>query len=40
MRRLRQRVGDSRIFFDLDDEQRLVEVRLIERRTTTTYGKR
>ncbi len=36
----RRRVGDWRVFFDLRPERRLVEVRLIERRTTTTYRKR
>lgn len=36
----RRRVGDWRIFFDVDPERRLVHVRYIERRTTTTYRKR
>ncbi len=36
----RRRVGDWRIFFDLDPEHRIVEVRYIERRTSTTYRKR
>lgn len=36
----RRRVGDWRIFFDVDLERRLVEIRYIERRTTTTYRKR
>ena len=33
----RRRVGAWRIFFDVDPERRIVDVRLIERRTTTTY---
>lgn len=33
----RRRVGDWRIFFDIDPENRVVEVTAIERRTTTTY---
>jgi len=33
----RRRVGDWRIFFDVYPERRVVEVRFIERRTTTTY---
>ena len=37
---LRRRVGDWRIFFDVDPDQRLVEVRDIQRRTTTTYRQR
>ena len=36
----RRRVGDWRIFFDVDPTARFVEVRIIERRTTTTYKKR
>ncbi len=36
----RRRVGNWRIFFDLNQKQRLVEVRSIERRTSTTYRKR
>ena len=36
----RRRLGDWRLFFDVDPERRLVEVRYIERRTTTTYSKR
>ena len=36
----RRRVGDWRIFFDVDPERRLVEVRDIQRRTTTTYRRR
>jgi mRNA-degrading endonuclease RelE of RelBE toxin-antitoxin system len=36
----RRRVGNWRIFFDLDRAQRLVEVRDIVRRATTTYRKR
>jgi len=36
----RRRVGDWRIFFDVEPEHRLVEVRSINRRTTTTYRKR
>lgn len=36
----RRRVGNWRIFFDLDRVQRVVEVRDILRRTTTTYRKR
>lgn len=36
----RRRVGDWRIFFDVDHARRLVQVRLIERRTTTTYRRR
>jgi mRNA-degrading endonuclease RelE of RelBE toxin-antitoxin system len=33
----RRRVGDWRIFFDLDPEERRVVVTAIERRTSTTY---
>ena len=33
----RRRVGDWRLFFDVYPEGRLVRVRSIERRTTTTY---
>jgi mRNA-degrading endonuclease RelE of RelBE toxin-antitoxin system len=33
----RRRVGEWRIFFDVSPEQRLVEVRDIQRHTTTTY---
>jgi mRNA-degrading endonuclease RelE of RelBE toxin-antitoxin system len=36
----RRRVGDWRILFDADPRRRLVEVRFIERRTTTTYRQR
>jgi mRNA-degrading endonuclease RelE of RelBE toxin-antitoxin system len=36
----RRRVGNWRIFFDLYEEQRLIDVVLIERRTSTTYRKR
>ncbi|MGH7150591.1 MAG: type II toxin-antitoxin system RelE family toxin [Planctomycetota bacterium] len=36
----RRRVGDWRIFFDLDLEHRVVAVPYIERRTSTTYRKR
>lgn len=36
----RRRVGDWRIFFDVNPERQLVEVRFIERRTTTTYRRR
>lgn len=36
----RRRVGEWRVFFDLDLERRLVEIRFIERRTTTTYRRR
>jgi mRNA-degrading endonuclease RelE of RelBE toxin-antitoxin system len=36
----RRRVGDWRIFFDVDPKLRLVEVTAVERRTTTTYRKR
>jgi mRNA-degrading endonuclease RelE of RelBE toxin-antitoxin system len=33
----RRRVGDWRIFFDLDPEERRAVVTAIERRTSTTY---
>ena len=36
----RRRVGDWRIFFDVDPERRVVDVPSIECRTTTTYRKR
>ncbi len=36
----RRRVGDWRILFDLFPADHLIEVRFIERRTTTTYRKR
>jgi len=36
----RRRVGNWRIIFDLYPSLRLVEVRYIVRRTTTTYRKR
>jgi mRNA-degrading endonuclease RelE of RelBE toxin-antitoxin system len=36
----RRRVGNWRLFFDLDPTRHLVEVRAIERRTSTTYRKR
>ena len=36
----RRRVGDWRIFFDVYPETRLVRVRAIERRTSTTYRQR
>ena len=36
----RRRVGDWRILFDVDETTRLVAVRFIERRTTTTYRQR
>jgi mRNA-degrading endonuclease RelE of RelBE toxin-antitoxin system len=36
----RRRVGDWRIFFDLDPERQVVDVSSIERRTTTTYRRR
>lgn len=35
----RRRVGDWRIFFDVDYEHRLVEIREIERRASKTYRK-
>jgi len=37
---VRRRVGNWRIFFDVNIEARIVEVPLIKRRSTTTYGKR
>jgi mRNA-degrading endonuclease RelE of RelBE toxin-antitoxin system len=36
----RRRVGNWRIFFDADPISRLVDIRSIERRTTTTYRRR
>ena len=36
----RRRVGDWRVLFDVHREIRPVEVRSIERRTTTTYRRR
>jgi len=36
----RRRVGDWRIFFDVDPERRVVNVSSVERRTTTTYRRR
>jgi len=36
----RRRLGHWRIFFDLDNERRLVDVVAIERRTSTTYRRR
>ncbi len=36
----RRRVGDWRIFFDVDPARRVVAVTAIERRSTTTYRKR
>jgi len=36
----RRRIGDWRIFFDVDPERRVVEVSDIMRRTTTTYRRR
>lgn len=36
----RRRVGNWRIFFDVNYGQRLIAVVAIERRTTTTYRKR
>ena len=36
----RRRVGDWRIFFDVDDQAKSVFVVAIERRTSTTYRKR
>ncbi len=36
----RRRVGKWRILFDLDQQDRLVVVHAITRRTTTTYRKR
>jgi mRNA-degrading endonuclease RelE of RelBE toxin-antitoxin system len=37
---LRRRVGDWRIFFDLDHANRLVTIVAVERRTSPTYPKR
>jgi mRNA-degrading endonuclease RelE of RelBE toxin-antitoxin system len=34
---LRRRVGNWRIFFDVDFDRRLVQILAIERRTSTTY---
>jgi mRNA-degrading endonuclease RelE of RelBE toxin-antitoxin system len=34
---LRRRVGDWRIFFDVDFDRRVVQILAIERRTSTTY---
>ena len=36
----RRRVGNWRIFFDIHEERKLIEIVYIERRTTTTYRKR
>lgn len=36
----RRRVGDRRIFPDVDPNARLVEATAVERRTTTTYRER
>jgi mRNA-degrading endonuclease RelE of RelBE toxin-antitoxin system len=36
----RRRVGEWRIFFDVEPDYRIVDVTAIERRTTTTYRKR
>jgi len=36
----RRRVGNWRIFFDVNYKQRLIAVVAIERRTSTTYRKR
>jgi mRNA-degrading endonuclease RelE of RelBE toxin-antitoxin system len=36
----RRRVGDWRVFFDVDPERRVVNVSSVERRTTTTYRRR
>jgi len=36
----RRRVGDWRVLFDIHREVRLVEIRSIERRSTTTYRKK
>jgi mRNA-degrading endonuclease RelE of RelBE toxin-antitoxin system len=36
----RRRVGDWRLVFDVHREVRLVEIRSIERRSTTTYRRR
>ena len=36
----RRRIGDWRMFFDVDPERRAVDVSSVERRTTTTYRRR
>jgi mRNA interferase RelE/StbE len=36
----RKRVGDYRVFFDLERDERLVRVHDIVRRTSTTYRRR
>jgi mRNA-degrading endonuclease RelE of RelBE toxin-antitoxin system len=36
----RRHVGDWRLLFDVHREVRLVEIRSIERRSTTTYRRR
>ena len=36
----RKRVGDYRIFFDLERDQRLIRVHDVVRRTSTTYRRR
>jgi mRNA-degrading endonuclease RelE of RelBE toxin-antitoxin system len=36
----RKRVGDYRIFFDVERHQRLIRVHDIVRRTSTTYRRR
>ena len=36
----RRRVGDWRIFFDVDLKALVVDVSAVERRTTTTYRRR
>lgn len=36
----RRRVGDWRIFFDVDREHAIIDVTDVARRTTTTYRKR
>ncbi len=36
----RRRVGDWRLFFDVYPDHQLVRVRLVDRRTTTTYRQR
>jgi mRNA-degrading endonuclease RelE of RelBE toxin-antitoxin system len=36
----RRRVGDWRIFFDVDSQNHVVDVPDIKRRTTTTYRKK
>ena len=35
--RYRRRVGSWRIFFDADTQERVIQVKAIERRTSTTY---